>query len=81
MFDEASDIIGQQPMKAHVAKSQFGPALAQLLLPVGPQRGRRMATADRVLPGAPQLVALLREIATEIRRRRCLCDAPRRRHD
>jgi len=65
MFDDRSDIIGQQPVKAHVTKSQFGLAAAKLLLPVGSERDRRMATADRVLPAVPKLSPLLRKIAPE----------------
>ena len=66
VFDDRSDIIRQQPVKAHVAKSQFGPAAAKLLLPVGSERDRRMATADGVLPAVQKLSPLLREIAPEI---------------
>jgi hypothetical protein len=65
---DVSDIIGQQPVKAHVTKSQFGLAAAKLLLPVGSERDRRMATADGVLPGVQKLSPLLGKIAPEIYR-------------
>ena len=61
--DDRSDVIGQQPVKAHVAKSQLGLAAAKLLLPVGSERDRRMATADGVLPAVQKLGPLLRKIA------------------
>jgi hypothetical protein len=66
--DGRSDIIRQQPVKAHVAKSQFGPGAAKLLLPVGSERDRRMAAADGVLPAVQKLSPLLRKIAPEIYR-------------
>ena len=66
MVDDRSEIIRQQPVKAHVAKSQLGSAAAKLLLPVGPERGRRMAAADGVLPDVSKLGPLLRKIAPEL---------------
>ena len=66
MVDDRSEIIRQQPVEAHVAKSQLGSAAAKLLLPVGPERGWRMAAADRVLPDVSKLAPLLRKIAPEL---------------
>ena len=66
MVDDRSEIIRQQPVKAHVAKSQLGSAAAKLRLPVGPERGRRMAAADSVLPDVSKLGPLLRKIGPEL---------------
>ena len=46
MIDERADIVGEQAVKAHVAKAQLVVAAAQLLLPIGTQRQRCMAAAD-----------------------------------
>ncbi len=59
-------------VEAHVAKSQFGPAAAKLLLPVGSERDRRMATADGVLPAVQKLSPLLRKVAPEISCSHCV---------
>ena len=44
MFDDSSDIIRQQPVKAHVPKSQFGLAPAKLLLPKLASKGYTVTT-------------------------------------
>jgi len=66
VFDDRSDIVRQQPVKPHVAKSQFSVAAAQLLLPVGSERDRRVAAADGVLPAVQKLRSWLRQIAREL---------------
>jgi hypothetical protein len=66
--DDRPDIIRQQPVKAHVTKSQLGLATSKLLLPVGSERDRCVATADGVLPAVQKLSPLLRKIAPEIHR-------------
>ena len=55
-------------MSRQINPEQFGLAPAKLLLPVGSERDRRMATADGVLPAAHELSPLLRKIAPEIHR-------------
>jgi len=47
-------------VKAHVAKPQLGLAPSKLLLPVGSEGDRRVATADGVLPAVQKLSPLLR---------------------
>jgi hypothetical protein len=48
--DKGDDVIGQQSVKPHVAKSQFRVAAAKLLLPVCSECGWRMAAPEGVLP-------------------------------
>src|SRR5688572_2983800 len=67
MGDDRSDIVGQQPVKAHIAKSQLGVALPELPLPIGPEGEWSVAAADPVLPRVPQDVPWPRKTAPEFR--------------
>jgi hypothetical protein len=59
-------------VKADVAKSQFGLATSKLQLPVGSERGRRMAATDGMLPAVQKFSPLLRQITSELYDCHCL---------
>ena len=62
---QSPHLVVEEAVEAHAPKPELSAAPSHLSLPIGPQRERSVAAADRVFPEVGKLLAAAAEIAGE----------------